>query len=159
MALMPDLVTGALIGYVSSRVMDAATSTFYTRQSEASKVREEEIAPGGTLIELGEAVGSIAGRELSGAEAAHWGLATHRTLGTAYGVIAALLVRRGVSPLLAGPSVGAAAWLVVDEGLSLPTFRRYLPESHVRGIVGHGTWGVTAGLLLGLTAGRGVRRC
>ena len=156
---MSDLVTGALIGYVSSRVMDGATSTFYGHQSEDSKVREEEIAPGGTLVELGEAVGAMAGRELAPAEAARWGVATHRTLGTTYGVLAALLVRREVPPLLAGPAVGTAAWLVVDEGLSLPTLRRYLPESHVRGMVGHGTWGVTAGLLLALTSGRRDRGC
>ena len=29
---------------------------------------------------------------------------------------------------------------------------RYLPESHIRGFVGHSTWGITAGLLLSLTS-------
>jgi hypothetical protein len=159
MRLTADLVTGALIGYVSSRAMDAATSAFFAHQGEASKAREKEIAPDGTLVEVGRAVGSLAGRELPPERAAHWGLATHRTLGTTYGVIAALLVRRGVPPLVAGPVVGGAAWVVIDEGLSLPTFRRYLPASHARGVVGHGTWGATAGLLLAVTAGRREKRC
>ena len=154
MSLMPDAVTGALIGYVSSRVMDAATSAFFARQSEASRTREEEIAPGGMLVEVGQSLGSLAGRELPPERAARWGLAAHRTLGTTYGVIAALLVRRGWPPLVAGPVVGGAAWVVIDEGLALPTFARYLPESHARGAVGHGTWGLTAGLLLAVTVGR-----
>jgi len=71
-------------------------------------------------------------------------------LGVTYGVIAASLTRRDVPALAAGPLVGAAAWLLVDEGLSLCTARDYLPESHLRGVIGHGTWGASAGVLLAL---------
>ena len=150
MTRSPSPVVGALVGYVASRVMDAATSLYYPRQSEASRVREEEIAPGGTLVEIGGMLGRAAGRDLTPEQAGRVGLAVHRTLGTTYGVLAAALVRRGSPALVAGPLVGAAAWLLVDEGTSLPTARQYLPESHVRGVIGHATWGVTAGLLLAL---------
>ena len=71
-----------------------------------------------------------------------------------YGVIASVLINRGTPPLLAGTIVGLAAWLLVDEGLSLPTFRQYPPESHIRGLVGHTTYGLTAGALLSLTSRR-----
>lgn len=147
---MPTPVVGALVGYVASRVMDLATSWYYPRQSEASRTREEEIAPGGTLVEMGGMLGRAVGRDLTPEQAGRVGLAVHRTLGTTYGVIAAALVRRGTPALVAGPLVGASAWLVVDEGMSLPTFRQYLPESHVRGVIGHGTWGLAAGALLTL---------
>jgi hypothetical protein len=45
------------VGYVSSKVMDEATTRFYARQSEASKRKEEELAPGGSLLQLGKLVG------------------------------------------------------------------------------------------------------
>ena len=45
-----------------------------------------------------------------------------------------------------------AAWLIVDEGLSLPTVAQYKPESHIRGLIGHSTWGLAAGTLLSLTS-------
>ncbi len=39
------LAVGALVGFASSVIMDQATSRFYARQSEASKRKEEELAP------------------------------------------------------------------------------------------------------------------
>jgi hypothetical protein len=150
MTQQPSLVTGALVGYVSSRVMDAATSRYFETQSQESRDREQEISPDGTLADVGHKVGGIAGKDLPPEQAARVGLFAHRTLGTTYGVIAAALVRRGMAPMVAAPLVGAAAWVIVDEGMALPTFRRYLKESHYRGIIGHGTWGLTAGVLLTL---------
>ena len=147
------MVTGALVGYASSRLMDQATGWYYRRQSTASKDTEERIAPGGTLVQLGHQLAGLAGRQLDEEGAGRVGLAVHRSLGVTYGVIAASLTRRGVPAWAAGPLVGAGAWLAVDEGLSLSTVRDYMPESHVRGIIGHGTWGVSAGVLLSLVEG------
>ena len=145
-----SLRVGALVGYVASRMMDAATSVFYGRQTDASKAREEELAPGGTLVQLGKQLGAATGRELDDFQAGRVGLVVHRTFGTLYGVAAAALVRRGARPMKAGLLVGAAAWLIVDEGTALPTFTDYPVESHLRGVVGHGTFGLAAGLLLTL---------
>ena len=114
-----DIVSGALAGYTASRTMDVATSWFYDRQSEASKVREQELAPGGTLVQLGKQLGRATGRDLSDEAAGRVGLAVHRTFGVTYGIIAAALTRRGMRPLAAGLTVGAAAFLVVDEGTAL----------------------------------------
>ena len=150
-ALRRTLVTGALAGYAASRTMDAVTGVFHARQSEASRRREEEITPGGMLVQLGRQLGAARGRELDDAAAGRVGLAAHRTLGTTYGVLAALLARRGVHPVAAGLAVGAAAWLVVDEGTALPTARQYPLVSHARGVVGHTTVGLTTGVLLALT--------
>ena len=131
-------------------LMDRATTLFYGVQTQASKDREEELAPGGTLVQFGKQLGEAFGRELDDAQGGRVGLAAHRTLGTLYGVAAAALVRRGMAPLKAGLVVGTAAWVIVDEGTALPTFTDYPVESHLRGVVGHGTWGLAAGLLLSL---------
>ena len=141
---------GALVGYTASRTMDAATTLFYARQTDASKRREEELAPGGTLVQFGKQVGAALGRDLSDAQAARVGLTAHRTFGVTYGIIANALARRGRRPMHAGLAVGSAAWLVVDEGTALPTFTSYPVESHLRGVVGHGAFGLAAGALLSL---------
>ncbi|WP_147332010.1 hypothetical protein [Geodermatophilus marinus] len=148
--LRRTLVTGALAGYVASRTMDAVTGVFHARQSEDSRKREDEIAPGGTLVQLGHQLGAVAGRDLDDATAGRVGLAVHRTFGTTYGVLAALLARRGLHPVAAGLTVGAAAWAVVDEGTALPTMTDYPLVSHARGVVGHTTVGLTIGVLLAL---------
>jgi hypothetical protein len=141
---------GALVGYAASRAMDAATTLFYARQTEGSKRREEELAPGGTLVQVGQQLGAAAGRDLSPEQAGRVGLVAHRTLGVTYGVIANALANRGRSPLPAGLAVGGCAWAVVDEGTALPTFTQYPVESHLRGVVGHATFGLVAGILLSL---------
>jgi hypothetical protein len=145
-----NIRVGALVGYVASRTMDQATSRFYALQTEASKQREEELAPGGTLVQLGKQLGGAVGQDLDAEQAGRVGLAIHRTFGVLYGMAAAALVARGMPPLKAGLVVGATAWALIDEGTALPQFTDYPVESHLRGVVGHGTFGLAAGLLLSL---------
>jgi len=81
-----------------------------------------------------------------------------------YGMAASLLVGRGVRLLWAGLVMGLAAFALVDEGTSISTFSDYPMESHMRGVVGHSTYGLAAGLLLSLVErslggrGEGFRR-
>jgi hypothetical protein len=152
------LASGALAGYTASRTMDAVTTWFYGRQSEASRKREQELAPGGTLIQLGKQLGAVVGRDLDDATAGRAGLAVHRSLGTTYGVITAVLVRRGWRPVTAGLAVGTAAFLVVDEGTALPQATSYPLVSHLRGVVGHATVGLVIGVLLSLLESGQVSR-
>jgi hypothetical protein len=144
------LTSGALVGYVASRSMDVATTWFYRRQDEPSKAREQELAPGGTVVQLGKQLGGLAGRDLDDAAAGRVGVAVHRTFGVTYGVLAAALAGRGMTPLRAGLTVGAAAFVVVDEGTALPLMTSYPLVSHARGVVGHATLGLTIGVLLTL---------
>jgi hypothetical protein len=145
-----NLAGGALAGYVASRAMDAATTWFYGTQSDESKKREDELAPGGTLVQLGKQLGGLVGRDLDEEQAGRVGLAVHRTLGVAYGIAASRLVRRGVTPLTAGVAVGAAAFLLVDEGTAIGQVFDYPVESHLRGVVGHASLGVAIGTFLEL---------
>lgn len=152
------LASGALAGYAASRTMDVATTWFYARQSEASKRREQELAPGGTLVQLGTQLGALAGRELDAEAAGRVGVAVHRTFGVTYGILAAVLVRRGWRPVPAGLAVGTAAFVVVDEGTALPLATSYPLVSHLRGVVGHATVGLVIGLLLDLLETEEVSR-
>ena len=130
--------------------MDRATSRFYAMQTDASKTREEELAPGGTLVQLGKQLGGAAGFDMTDEQALRVGFAVHRTFGMLYGMAAAALVARGVRPITAGIATGTAAWVLIDEGTSLPTFTDYPVQSHLRGVVGHATLGGAIGLLLSL---------
>jgi hypothetical protein len=145
-----NVAVGALVGYVAGRTMDGATGWFHARQSEESRRREEEIAPGGALVQVGKQLGGALGRDLDERRAGRVGLAAHRTLGACYGMAAAALVGRGVRPLVAGLAVGTAAWIVVDEGTAISQFTAYPVASHLRGVVGHGTFGLAAGVLLSI---------
>ena len=101
-------------------------------------------------MQLGKQLGRVTGRDLYDDSAQRVGVALHRTLGMSYGMAASLLVGRGVRPVWAGLAMGVAAFLVVDEGTSISSFSDYPMESHMRGVVGHGTYGFAAGLLLSL---------
>jgi hypothetical protein len=149
-----NTVVGALAGYAASRTMDAATTRFRETQSDESRRREEELAPGGGLVQLGKQLGQARGRDLDDEQAGRVGLAVHRTLGATYGAIAAALVRRGVAPLKAGLGVASIAWLLVDEGSAIGQAKDYPAASHLRGVVGHGTHGVVTGVLLALASRR-----
>lgn len=145
-----NVTVGALVGYAASRTMDRATGWFLERQSGESRRREEELAPGGTLVRAGKQLGGMAGRDLTDDQAARVGIAVHRTLGVGLGMAASALVRAGVRPLVAGPVVGAGAWALIDEGTALSQFTDYPVVSHLRGVVGYTTFGVVTGLLLSL---------
>jgi hypothetical protein len=144
------VTSGALAGYAASRTMDAVTTWFHGWQSEASRRREEELAPGGMLVQFGKQLGAATGRELDDEQADRLGVAVHRSLGTVYGVTAAALVRRGRRPVPAGLAVAGVGFLVVDEATSLPLATSYPLISHLRGVVGHATVGLVIGVLLAL---------
>lgn len=146
-----ELGVGAAAGYLGSRVMDLATGWYFERQSKESRRREDEIAPGGTPVLAGRKLAGLAGREVTDEEAVRIGAAVHRSLGLAYGVAATALVRKGVPPVRAGLIVGAAAFLVVDEGfvgtIFTPPAWAYPVESHARGAIGHLAYGSAVGTM------------
>src|SRR3712207_5663071 len=99
---MRDLGIGATIGYGASMAMDQATGWYFGRQSEASRRREEEVAPGGAPVLVGKKLARLIGRDVTDEGAAKIGFVVHRSLGMTYGMAAAALARRGLEPLAAG---------------------------------------------------------
>ena len=154
------LVVGAAAGYLAGQVMDKATTWFYERQSDASKRRESELLPEGAPMASARRLAGLVGAEPTDDQAGTIASTLHQSLGQLYGVVAAVLTRRGRSPVTAGLASGAGGFLLVDElanGLFFtPPPQAYPAESHLRGVVGHLTFGATTGALLALARRLGL---
>jgi hypothetical protein len=154
------LFIGGAAGYLAGRVMDQATTWFYTRQSDASKHREGELLPEGAPVASARKLAGLIGAEPTDEQAGTIAATLHQGLGQLYGVAAAALTRRGVPPVRAGLASGAAGFLLVDELANslffTPPPQAYPVESHLRGLVGHLTFGATTGALLALARRLGL---
>ena len=156
--LVRRLVIGVAAGYAASRCMDIATSAFYERQSDASKAREEQVFPGGAIIAAGRDMAMMMKIDADEGQIERLGLIAHRGVAVLYGAVAASLVGIGVRPFRAGVLTAGAAFVLVDEALNAvqlePSPLDFPIEAHLRGLVGHATFGVVLGAVL--TAARGV---
>src|SRR5512133_4334857 len=109
------LVVGAAAGYLAGQVMDKATTWFYERQSDASKQRENELLPEGAPVASARKLAALVGAEPTDDQTGQLATALHQSLGQLYGVAAAALTRRGVSPVGAGLAAGMGGCVLVDE--------------------------------------------
>jgi hypothetical protein len=146
------LLVGAAAGYLAGQAMDKATTWYYGRQSDASKQRENELLPEGAPMAAARRLAGLVGAEPTDEQAGKLALAMHQSLGQLYGVVAAALTRRGMAPLTAGVASGAGGFLIVDELANslffTPPPQAYPAESHLRGVIGHLTFGAVTGALL-----------
>jgi hypothetical protein len=146
------VLVGAAAGYAAGKVMDRATTWFYQRQSDASKQREGELMPEGAPMASARKLAGLVGAQPTDKQASRIATVLHQSLGQLYGVGAAALTRAGVPPLTAGVASGVAGLLLVDELANslffTPPPQAYPIESHLRGVVGHLTFGATLGVLL-----------
>ena len=148
--LLRRALIGAVAGYGANRAMDVATAWFYARQDDTAKKREEEVYPGGAILDAGRQIAAMMKIEdPSEGQIQRLGIRAHRALGMTYGVIAATLVGFGVRPMKAGVLVGVAAFVLVDEIMNAvqldPSPTDFPIEAHLRGVVGHATFGVALG--------------
>ena len=148
------LFVGASAGYLAGQVMDKATTWFYGRQSDASKQREQALLPEGAPMASARKLAGLVGAEPTDKQVGTIAATLHQGLAQLYGVAAAALTRRGVPPVRAGLATGAAGLVLVDELANslffTPPPQAYPVESHLRGAVGHLTFGATTGVLLAL---------
>jgi hypothetical protein len=146
------VLVGAAAGYAAAQVMDRATTWFYQRQSDASKRRESELLPEGAPLASARKLAGLVGAQPTDEQAGRIAAVLHQSLGQLYGVGAAALTRSGVRPLTAGVASGVAGLLLVDELANslffTPPPQAYPVVSHLRGVVGHLTFGATLGVLL-----------
>jgi hypothetical protein len=154
------VLVGAAAGYLAGQVMDKATTWFYERQSDASKQRENELLPEGAPMASARKLAGLVGAEPTDDQAGTIASTLHQSLGQLYGVVAAALARNGVPPVTAGLATGAGGFLLVDELANslffTPPPQAYPVESHLRGLVGHLTFGATTGALLALARRLGL---
>jgi hypothetical protein len=155
--LLRGVVIGAVAGYGANRAMDVATAWFYARQDDASKAREEEVYPGGAIRDAGRQIAVMMKIANPGQDQIQrLGIRAHRTLGMTYGFIAATLVGFGVRPMKAGILVGTAAFVLVAELMNAaqlePSPTDFPIEAHLRGVVGHATFGAALGTGLTLAS-------
>jgi hypothetical protein len=98
----------------------------------------------------------LVGAEPTDERAGQIALGLHQSLGQVYGVAAAALTRAGVPPIKAGLVSGLAGFLLVDELANslffTPPPQAYPVESHLRGVVGHLTFGATCGVILAVAS-------
>jgi hypothetical protein len=161
--LLQRVLIGAVAGYGANRAMDVATAWFYARQDDASKQREEEVYPGGAILDAGRQIAAM--MQIANPDEdriRQLGIGAHRALGITYGVVAATLVGFDVHPMKAGVLVGVAAFVLVDEIVNAvqlePSPTDFPIEAHLRGVVGHATFGVVLGTGLTLAYPFLVRR-
>ena len=122
--LVRDLGIGAAVGYGASAAMDVATGWYWERQKKASKLREDEIAPGGAPVLAGRKLAGWVGRKVTDEEAGRIGFVVHRSLGVTYGVAAAALVRSGMGPARAGMAAGQPRFCWWTRASSAPSSPR-----------------------------------
>jgi hypothetical protein len=153
-AAVKVLAVGTAAGVLAGQVMDRATTWFYERQSDDSKRREGAVLPEGAPLASARKLAGLIGAEPTDDQAGQLAAGMHRLLGQLYGVVAAGLTRRGVPPLTAGVATGLGGFLLVDELANslffTPPPQAYPVQSHLRGLVGHLTFGATTGVLLAL---------
>src|SRR5512132_2339388 len=122
---------------------------------DASKRRESELLPEGAPMASARKLAGLIGAEPTDDQAGTLAATLHQSLGQLYGVVAAALAGNGVPPVTAGLASGAAGFLLVDELANslffTPPPQAYPVESHLRGLVGHLTFGAATGVLLALT--------
>ena len=152
-----NLGVGALAGYAASRIMDQATTRFYASQSEESKRREEELAPGGTLVQLGKQLAAAVGRDLTDEEARPGRTARSPNDGCELRDDRFGAEQTGDPTSRCWTPGRALAFVVIDEGTAITTMTDYPMESHTRGVVGHGALGLAVGILLSLVEKTGGR--
>jgi hypothetical protein len=151
-SLTNEVLLGIGAGYLASRLMDRVTTAYQERQSEASQQREKKLQGEPAYVKAAERLAEVRGQQLDQRRADRLGLRLHRGLGLSGGLMAGLLVARGMNPLGAGLLTGLGLWLVVDEGANAlfgltPPPTAYPRETHVRGLVGHGSaLGITLAL-------------
>jgi hypothetical protein len=148
------VLVGAAAGYLAGQVMDKATTWYYERQSDASKRREQELLPEGAPMASARRLAALVGAEPTDDQVGRVAATLHQALGQLYGVVAAALTCGGAPPVQAGLATGVAGFLLVDELANslffTPPPQAYPVESHLRGVVGHLTFGAVTGVLLAL---------
>lgn len=144
-ALVNDGVKGAVAGAVGVWALDTVTWAMWDRTDPEKLRQEKDARPGGLdpAHVMANRAAEAVGTELTPRQPHPAGIAVHYGLGIMPAAAYAVL-RRRVPAITAGGGLlyGLGLFLMQDEGLNpiLDTSgspRKYAPEAHFRGLVGH----------------------
>lgn len=144
-----DLLKGAIAGAAATWVMGRVTTLLYQMQDEETKDEETEARDGKTAYGVAaEKAAALFGQDLDDQQRQRLGMAIHWALGIGTGALyAALRDRWEGAGWAGGLGLGATFWGVVDEGMNpalglTPGPGAFAAETHVRGLLGHLSFGV-----------------
>ena len=150
-SLAADILAGAVAGSLATVVLGGVTSLLYEREDKSARRREDRARGDKSAYEIAadRAAGAL-GVRLSNDQSSELGTAIHYGIGAGAGA-AYGAVRRYIpaSAPVKGLAMGAALWLIADEGvvpaLGLTPGPAAFPwQTHVRGLVAHLVFGVVA---------------
>jgi uncharacterized membrane protein YagU involved in acid resistance len=148
--LRKDVVIGAVGGAVATVVAGHAQSVLARMTPSSAKAREPDTPEGSSARAAARMLLTKIGHEPreQTLEAARGMI--HYGLGAAWGPLYCVARRRGgMTPLAAGITTGTSLALIMDEfvnsvlGTTAPC-REYPASAHVRGLLTHLVWGITA---------------
>jgi uncharacterized membrane protein YagU involved in acid resistance len=148
---MRGALIGIISGYVGTKAMTPVTAKLMEMESDADKEQEKKVSPGVSYNLAAKQLAGVAGIELDKEQASTVGNLFHLGLGLTAGEMYVVLRRAiGLGPISSSVLVGMALFLGIDEGLT-PAMgwgappQDYPMATHVRGLVGHLTLGLTVG--------------
>jgi|GEM_PF-299517 uncharacterized protein YndB with AHSA1/START domain len=148
-------VEGALGGALAGVAMNAATTAFLNRQSEASRKIERSLSPGGVPVAAARRMLEFAGVEADEETVRKLGVALHWTFPVVGGIAVGNITHGKPNTIPTSLASAVAMWGLFDEitpwasGTSAPP-RAYPVVTHMRGLVGHLVYGAALGV--GLSA-------
>lgn len=147
---MERLLIGTAAGVIASFVMDGVTTLFMRTQSDSLE-REQEARDVSQPVALAGRIGTLLGFNLSHRATELGGTILHRMTGIgASPLITAIALRRNRQVRDAVTAM-LVIWLVFDEGTSWAIepgqARSYPAATHLRGLVGHISYGLTIGVI------------
>lgn len=150
-AVAAQVGAGLIGGYIGTKVMEPVEMKLYKLEPEAARRQEDAVRPGSPYDIAARKTTELLGLHLSEGQLKTVGmLFFHYGLGMSWGALTAISQRRTkLNPFLAGALSGTAMWIIVDEGMT-PAFgfsapdRAYPLVTHLRALIGHLVFGVTA---------------
>ena len=143
-----DVFLAAIGSLFGAWVMEPVTTALYDRASEEDKQRERDAGQGVAYDVAARKMAGLVGVKLDDDQVSKAGLVLHYAVGLPWAAAYVWLRRkRKLGPVAAGTAAGLSLFAVVDEGMN-PTLgftappQAYPVSSHLRGLVGHITFGL-----------------
>jgi uncharacterized membrane protein YagU involved in acid resistance len=145
-----DIAIGITGGLIATRVTDYAEKALWSATPARERMREPARLENSSAKSAARILLERTRCEVSENNVQRAQRAIHYGLGLMWGPLFCLLRRgSGMTPVGAGVASGAALSLIVDETMNpllgiTPPNRRFPASAHVRGLLTHIVWGLTA---------------